>query len=115
MAWEDVNTQAVDIKKHKGEAYVGTLNGHHKIETKIGPQFIWDFTGEDGLGFGVYGFTNLNRAFEAISAGRVVRMTYQGTENVQTKYGMMDVHQVAVQIFREDAKEQEKGKDGLPF
>jgi hypothetical protein len=114
MAWEEVNTQAVDIKKHKGEAYVGTLNGHHQIDTKIGKQVVWDFTGEDGLGFGVYGFTNLNRALEAISVGRVVRMTYQGTENVQTKFGMKDVHQVAVQIFRED-KPEVKEERPLPF
>lgn len=116
MAWEEVNTQVMDIKKHKGESYTGTLNGHRQIDTKIGKQVVWEFTGEDGLAFGVYGFTNLNRALEAISAGRLVRLTYTGTENVQTKYGMKDVHQVAVQIYREENEKTEKEqKDGFPF
>ena len=110
MAWETVDTKALDIKKHRGETYTGTLTGHHGITTKIGPQVIWDLTGEDGVGFGIYGFTNLNRALEAITVGNLLRITYLGTENVQTKYGMKDVHQVGVQIFRED-----KTDEKLPF
>jgi hypothetical protein len=102
MAWEQVDTKGMDIKKHKGEHFTGTLKGHHEIETKIGKQVVWDFEDEEGLGFGVYGFTMLNRSLEAISAGNLVRLTYLGTENCQTKYGMKDVHQVQVEIFREE-------------
>lgn len=102
--WADVNTNAIDIKKHKGESHVGKFKGHKEITTKIGPQVIWEFSGEDGVGFGVYGFTNLNRAMESLEPGTVVKITYIGTENVKTKFGMKDVHQCAVQVWQgEDA------------
>jgi hypothetical protein len=58
--------------------------------------------GEDGVGFGIYGFTNLNRAMEAVEPGTLVKITYQGTQNVQTKYGMKDVHQASVQVWLPD-------------
>lgn len=102
MAWNEVSSTAIDIKKHKGEAYEGTYKGKHEITTKIGPQIIWQFMGEDGIGFGIYGFTNLNRAMESLAPETLVKITYQGTQNVQTKFGMKDVHQVSVQVWAEN-------------
>ena len=107
MAWDDVNTNGVDIKKHKGEPYEGTYKGHKAIKTKIGDQVVWEFASDDGVGFGIYGFTNLNRAMESLEPGVLVRITYLGTENVQTKFGMKDVHQVSVQIWRDDKSDAE--------
>jgi hypothetical protein len=104
MGWNDVTTTALDIKKQKGKELEGTFKGKHEITTKIGPQVIWQFVGEDGVPFGVYGFTNLNRAMESLEVGTLVKITYQGTQNIQTKYGMKDVHQVSVQVWADDDK-----------
>lgn len=109
MAFRPVsNTKAIDIKKHKGEAYIGTYLGSQKITTKIGPQTIWKFVSEEDGPFGIYGFTQLNRTMESMPVGSVCRMTYLGTKNVQTKFGMMDVHQVLVET-------DEKESDSPPF
>ncbi len=107
MAWEDVSTNATDIKKHKDKPFEGKYQGHKIITTKIGEQTIYNFVDEDGLPFGVYGFTNLNRAMENIQEGTQVRITYKGTQNVQTKFGMKDVHQVTVQVWHEDVEEKD--------
>ena len=98
MAFKEINTNAIDIKKHKGDAYTGVFKGSHKITTKLGEQTIWEFSDNAGLGFGIYGFTNLNRAMETIPEGALVRLTYLGTENVKTKYGQKDVHMVRVEV-----------------
>ena len=121
MSWKTVTNIATDIKKYKGKVFTGEYKGSHKIDTKLGEQVVWDFIGEDGLGFGVYGFTNLNRCMEVVPEGSVVRIIYMGTENVQTKYGMKDCHQVMVEIFEEEGKgelKEEKNKihdSDLPF
>ena len=119
MTFKEVNTNATDIKKHKSEPYTGTFKGSHKITTKIGEQTIWEFTDPAGLSFGIYGFTNLNRAMETIPEGSVVRITYLGTENVKTKYGQKDVHMVKVEIDDESESHPEKPtndiKEDLPF
>ena len=121
MSWKSVNTTAFDIKKHKGEPHIGEYTGSHEIQTKIGKQTIYEFIGEDGIGFGIYGFTNLNRAMEIIPTGRKVRLTYTGTTNIPTKYGMKDVHQIIVEVEEEEAKKNNTGeegkenKDDLPF
>ena len=99
MGWNSVNTSAIDIKKVKGQSCEGTYKGKHEITTKIGQQVIWEFAGEDGIGFGIYGFTNLNRAMEQIEPGILVKVTYTGTQNVKTKYGMQDVHQCTVETW----------------
>lgn len=107
MAWKSVNTSATDIKKHKGEEYIGEYLGHDEIETKIGKQKIYKFRDENGNPFAIYGFTNLNRAMESIAEGILCRIVYTGTENVQTKFGMKDVHQVNVEIDTDDAEKPE--------
>jgi hypothetical protein len=102
MAWEEVSTTATDIKKHKGETYEGKYQGSRKITTKIGEQLIYNFVDDEDVPFGIYGFTNLNRAMENIQENTQVRIIYEGTKNVQTKFGMKDVHQVSVQVWHED-------------
>ena len=101
----------IDIKKNKGTPYVGTYLGSQQIQTKIGPQTIYNIEAEDGAHFGVYGFTNLNRVMANIEEGQIIRITYTGTKNVETKYGKKDVHQVHVEVY-----EKEEGNvDDLPF
>ena len=106
MGWQEVSSTAIDIKKHKGEAYEGKYVGSHEITTKIGQQVIYNFTGKDGVPYGIYGFTNLNRAMENLEKETFVKITYSGTENVQTKFGMKDVHQVNVAVWQ--------GEEGEP-
>lgn len=111
MGWNEVTTTAVDIKKEVGKVYAGTYHGFKEIETKIGPQVIWNFTSDEGVPFGIYGFTNLNRAMESLAPGAVVKITYNGTQNVKTKYGMKDVHQCTVQVWSKESDEE----SDLPF
>ena len=108
MAWNEITSNAIDIKKSAQKEYEGTLLGHKEITTKIGPQIIWQFSGDDG-NFGIYGFTNLNYAMENVKEGTLVKIKYEGTKNVKTKYGMKDVHQVSVQKWTEDG-EREPGE-----
>ncbi|MBT9169381.1 MAG: hypothetical protein DDT19_02740 [Syntrophomonadaceae bacterium] len=109
MAWEEVTTSAVDIKKHKGKIYQGFYTGKREIETKIGKQIIYSFEDEEGI-FSIYGFTNLNRAMENVKQGLEVRITYLGTEKVQTKFGLKDVHQVRVEINKDSDPHSETGE-----
>ncbi len=102
MPYMEVSTNATDIKKTPGKEYEGTYRGHKETTTKIGPQVIWEFTSDEGTGFGIYGFTNLNRAMERLAVGQIVKIVYKGTEKVQTKYGMKDVHQVSVQVWQDE-------------
>lgn len=107
MAFKLVTNTATDIRKTKGHPYIGTYTGHTDITTKIGPQVIWSFLGEDGLPFGIYGFTNLNRAMSAIKEGALCRIIYQGTQFVKTKFKPtgQDVHQVTVEIDSDGEQE----------
>ena len=114
MAWTNVSATAIDIKKQPGVPHEGTYKGKRETTTKIGPQVIWEFVTEEGVAFGIYGFTNLNRAMEALHPGAIVKITYKGKENVQTKYGMKDVHQVAVELWEEDA-DPTLSKESLEF
>ena len=112
MAWKEVSSTAIDIKKEQGKAYVGTYNGKNDIVTKIGPQTIWRFVDEDGQPFGIYGFTNLNRAMNNVGPGKLCLLTYRGTQNIKTKFGMKDVHQVTVEV--DDAEHGEEGEGYVP-
>lgn len=107
-----VSGNAIDIKKEKGKPFVGHYTGKDDITTKIGPQTIWRFIDEDGQPFGIYGFTNLNRAMNNIGVNVLCRITYSGTKNVPTKFGVKDVHQVVVEI---DESEEAKKEDEVPF
>lgn len=98
MAFTEVTTNATDIKKEKGKPFIGYFDGSQKIQTKIGEQVIWKFIDEHGITFGIYGFTNLNMKMENISEGLLCRVTYLGTKNMKTKFGMKDVHQVKVEV-----------------
>ena len=83
----------------------GTYMGNRQITTKIGLQTIWEFKG-DTENFGIYGFTNLNRAMERVKPHTLCRITYMGTKNLQTKFGMKDVHQVKVEIDKRSEEEE---------
>ena len=105
--WKEVSRTALDIKKHKNESYEGEYLSKETIKTKIGDQTIYKFRDDNGNPFSVYGFTNLNRAMESIAEGTLCRITYLGTENVDTKFGKKDVHQVRVEIDTDKEESQE--------
>lgn len=107
--YKEVSRTATDIKKHKGTPFEGEYLGKDEIETKIGQQVIYRFRDDGGNPFSIYGFTNLNRCMEHLAIGTDCRITYLGTENVKTKFGMKDVHQVRVEI----AEDAEEAKDTL--
>lgn len=112
MSWSPINTNTIDIKKSKDKEYEGTYTGHKEITTKIGPQVIWEFSGDEG-NFGIYGFTNLNRAMESLKVGTAVKIVYRGTINVKTKYGMKDVHQADVMKWDGNVVEEAKDVFGI--
>ena len=121
MAFKPVTNNALDIKK-SSESHAGYYIGSEQIVTKIGPQIVWKFRDEDGLPFGVYGFTNLNRNMNGIALGFLVRLTYKGTINMKTKFGMKDVHQVLVEVddekkldVKESHNEGPEGAEADPF
>lgn len=106
MAFEEVQAgQAIDIKKEKGKAYVGTYVGSRQIQTKIGTQTIWEFEG-DTENFGIYGFTHLNIKMERVKPHTLCRITYLGTKNMKTKFGMKDVHQAKVETDKNVPEEE---------
>lgn len=106
MAYKPVSTIAIDIKKLVGVPHIGHYIGKTMIETKIGPQVVWDFLGEDGMPLGIYGFTNLNRVMSSIKEGSLCRITYTGTQFVKTKFkpAGQDVHQVLVEVDTDEAE-----------
>ena len=112
MGFKPVSGSAIDIKKDKDKPYVGHYTGRQDITTKIGPQVIWKFIDEEGQPFGIYGFSNMNRYMESIAVNSLVRVTYKGTQEVKTKYGIKPVHQVLIEIDSDD-DEPEAGK--IPF
>jgi hypothetical protein len=107
--WKEISpsSSTLDIKKSPGEAHAGKYIGKQEIQTKIGPQVVWKFDAEEG-NFGIYGFTNLNRIMEGVSEGTDLRITYLGTKNIATKYGVKPVHQVKVEAWGEDLPEETK-------
>ena len=116
MGWKQVSGgNVVDIKKEKGKAWIGIYKGHKEIETKIGQQTIWKFIDDDGMPFGVYGFTNLNRAMESVPVESLCRITYVGTQNIKTKYGMKDVHQVSVEVDSDEPDSADTPETKIPF
>jgi len=102
--WKEVTRNTMDIKKHKDKSYIGTYLDSEQIQTKIGQQVIYKFEGEEGEKFSIYGFTNLNRAMDSISEGALVKITYLGMTNVETKFGKKDVHQVRVEVDMEEGE-----------
>ncbi len=112
MAFKAITGNAIDLKKTTG-AYEGTYTGKNDITTKIGPQVVYNFLDKNDQVFSVYGFTNLNRAMNSVHPGNLVRLTYQGTKNLKTKYGMKDVHQVLVEV--DDEAVEKKNDADVPF
>lgn len=112
--FKPVTTNAVDIKKELGKSRVGTYVGSTPIITKLGPQTIWNFVGEDELPFGIYGFTNLSNVMKTLAIGALCRITYTGTQFVKTKFKTagQDVHQVLVEVDSEEAPIEGGAPDG---
>ena len=110
MTFKPVSVNAIDIKKEINVPYVGTYTGKQGITTKVGPQTIYRFIDEDEQIFGIYGFSNLDRAMNSVLENKLCRITYLGTKNVMTKYGMRDVHQVLV-----ETDDGEDDKKEIPF
>ncbi len=103
MAFVKVNGgNSIDIKKKEGDSVVGIFTGSKKITTKLGEQVIWQFVDEDEKPFGIYGFTALNFCMEIIKPGALVRVTYTGKQDKQTKFGLRPVHNCTVEV--DDAK-----------
>lgn len=105
MPWNEVKTYSstLDIKKDTpGEVqHQGKYIGHDSIDTPLGKQVVWNFSGEDG-DFSIYGFTNLNKILEGLPENTDLQITYMGTKNVRTKYGQKNVHQVRVEVWKEE-------------
>ncbi len=97
MAYQEISSGATDIKKHKDKPYEGIYKGFKEITTKIGEQFIYNFE-NNGAIFGIYGFTTLNMAMQHVVIGSKCRVTYLGTKNMETKFGMKDVHICKVEV-----------------
>lgn len=108
--FKPVTISAIDIKKEKGVSRTGTFMGHTPIKTTLGDQVIWNFSDDDGLPFGIYGFTNLNNTMKSIKEGALCRITYTGTQFVKTKYkpAGQDVHQVLVEVDSDEEPEVEE-------
>ena len=103
----------IDIKQSIDKAFEGVYIGFKGITTKIGPQKIYQFRATNGKGFEIYGFTMLNRVMDNVVSGEKCRITYLGTENVETKFGMKDVHQVRVEV--DDEYTEEENEENVPF
>ena len=107
MAWEKKGFgETVDLKQSKGFSVEGHYRGTRKINVKGQERTIHDFHDQEtDKDFSVWGFTMLDRQINGTPSGVLVKLTYQGQERVQTKsFGLKDVHQVDVEIWREDSK-----------
>ncbi len=112
MAFVEVNQRnAVDIKAEGSIPVQGVYLGVKNIQTDYGEQYIYRFKQPNGSVLGVYGFTNLNKGMESVATGTMVRLTYEGTKKVDTRFGKnKPVHQVKIEID-EDAGEDVKEED----
>jgi len=94
--WQEVKLTALDIKQYPKKPLEGFFLGTREINTSFGESLVHDFQKADGSTISVYGFTSLNCKLAIIETGTLVQITYTGTENIKTKYGMKDVHQCVV-------------------
>lgn len=116
MAYREVRSDAMDIKKEADVAHEGIYIGHKEITTEIGKQQVYRFRTKQGRVFSIYGFTMLNLAMENILENSMCRITYTGTENVKTRFGMKDVHQVKVEVDDEFVGNSENvDENGNPY
>jgi len=115
MRREVTGGDVIDIKKDEPETttHEGFYLEAKIIQTQIGKQYIYKFKRQDGRIFGIYGFTNLNIRMENIMQGDYCFLTYLGTKNIQTKFGMKDVHMVRVEVDDDIAPEEHTEVD--PF
>lgn len=116
MAFKEVTGNAIDIKKEVGTVVEGIYMGFKGITTDIGNQFIYKFKHKTRI-TSIYGFTMLDKVMESIATGSYCRVTYTGTENMKTRFGMKDVHQVKVEVDDEFVGNVEEDVDSehIPF
>jgi len=110
MAWKDISsTSAINIKKQKDVPFIGIYQGNKKFQTKIGGKdvdnIVYKFLDEEGEYFAIYGFTNLDRIMENAKEDLLYKITYTGTKNMKTPFGMKDVHQCKVEVDEEPESE----------
>ena len=82
-----------------GKVYIGTVTGGHEFTRKDDGSkgYAWDFVGEDGNKFAIYGFTRLNQALNSVAVGSVVRIEYKGKSGPKKK-APNGVHEVDVRV-----------------
>lgn len=97
MAFREVGGNATDIKQTPDQPYEGIYIGHEEFDGQFGIQTIWKFRGKTE-GFGIYGFTSLNRSMERINEGTLCRITFTGKKKMKTKYGIKDVNTCRVEV-----------------
>jgi hypothetical protein len=115
MVFKEVTGNAIDMKTEVGNVIEGIYLGFKGITTDMGNQFIYKFRNKGRI-IGVYGFTMLNKAMESVSHGSYCRVTYKGTENMKTKYGMKDVHMVKVEVDDEfEGNVEDITDESIPF
>lgn len=96
MAYKEVTIgNAIDIKTKIGNEVEGVYKGARTFETQYGEQHVYTI-GEQG----VYGFTSLNMAMQAIPVGAKVKVIYLGKEKRKTARGNVDMH--ICQVFMDD-------------
>lgn len=116
MAYREVRGgDVLDIKKDVPgeESHEGVYMGFKGITTKLGNQYIYRFKDKSNKIFQMYGFTMLNRVMENISTGSQCRITYLGTKELETKFGLKDVHMVKCEI--DDEFVSDVDEEGIPF
>lgn len=100
MEWTEVGG-ALDIKKEAVDTFhIGTYESSKPIKTPLGENIIYNFEGEDGVPFSIYGFTMLHQRMANIKPGSLCKITYRG--KVKNNKGQ-DMHKVRVEVGREPA------------
>lgn len=103
MAFQEITMQAKDIKKYPNTPLTGFYEGVREISTPLGQQFIYDLETQDGKHISIYGFTSLNSKMSQVNEGDLVRITYAGQVEAQTKFGKKMVHQCTVEVDHDAA------------
>jgi hypothetical protein len=97
MAYQEVTNQGIDIKEYLGKPMEGFYLETTTHDGKFGDYKVHTFQSLKGPIVNIFGFTMFNLKMERITPGTLCKITYTGTENVKTKYGMKDVHQIKVE------------------
>ena len=120
--WIETGGGATDIKKEEGKDFVGTYQGSHAVKGNYGDTQVYDFVGDDGAPFSIWGFSALDYLMQNQPVGSYLKIQYTGMKKgVKTKFGVKDIH--TAKVFRkpgggfvEQAPANKKQtNDDLPF